>query len=207
MVNITRERAQEIISLYNLKDSDGHRKKSDLFNWCEEYKTFISSCVSACVSYEVEYILKKSYEDNEAPLSYEDLDLFDIDKAKESVLYKFDEMTAEEANNFIDKTNEEYKRRICHKGDVEVFLNSLSQDELKKFCDNSGIDRSETDGEVYEWWIIQDPLKYRLEQQGEIFLNGACCTFWGRCTTGQSISLDSCCMNAFINLLKDIVQR
>ena len=73
---------------------------------------------------------------------------------------------------------------------------------LKELCDNLSVEEAQT--EVYEWWIISDPLKYRLEQQGEIFLKGACCDFWGRCATGQSISLDGSCINAFIDLLKDI---
>lgn len=124
------ERAKEIIKLY---DSG----KKDLFNWCDEYNEFVHDCVLYCVSSEWDYMLKKSYEDSESPVNYED------------------------------------------------FPSGEEGEEI----------------EVYEWWLISDPLKYRLEKQGEIFLNGA----WGRCCTGQSITLDYGVMIAFLDILKDRV--
>ena len=105
---ITKERIQEILSKYKTDDA--------LFNWCEEYKSFISDCIGGCVSSEVEYILKKSYEEQDTPLSYEDLDLFDIDKAKESILYLFDDKSEEEQKAFIKEINEEHNRKIKNKG-------------------------------------------------------------------------------------------
>jgi hypothetical protein len=203
-MQISKEKAQEILKKYSETDKQGYKPNTDLFNWCEEYKDFINNCVSGCISMEVEYILKKSYEDSEAPLSYEDLDLFDIDKAREHLLYKFDENQEEYIKIANDPDN--FNRRVKNKSDFEVFLNSLSKDELKDLFGDLNEDTAEAEAEVYEWWIIQDPLKYRLEQEGEIFLKGGCVDIWGRCTSGQSISLDSCCINAFINLLKDIVR-
>ena len=38
-MNITKEKANEILKKYNSKDEDNH----DLFNWSDEYKDFISS--------------------------------------------------------------------------------------------------------------------------------------------------------------------
>lgn|SRR3990167_2562639 len=194
-MQITKEKAQEILKRYN-------NGEHELFNFCEEYKDFISNCVHSCVSPEVDYILKKSYEDNETPLSYEDLDLFDKDKAIEHLSYKFDESEQE----FIEYSNnpETFNRKVKNRSDFEVFLNSLSKDELKTMFEELNLDTYEAHTEVYEWWVISDPLKYRLEQQGEIFLKGGCCDFWGRTCSGQSIALDSVCINAFIDLLKDI---
>lgn len=191
---VTKERATEILKIYN----DG---KKDLFNWCEEYKEFINNSVHACVSYEIDYILKKSFEDNDTPLSYDEIDLFDSDKAKDIILYKYDE--SEE--DFINYSNDEntFNRKVKNKDDFEVFLNSLNDDELKELMNNFNIDEYECQIEIYEWWIISDPLKYRLEQKGEIILNDK---FWGRCTTGQSISLDYCCITAFIDLLEDRIR-
>jgi len=193
---ITKEKAAEILNLY-------HSGKHDLFNFCEEYKNFISSCVHGCVSMEVEYMLKKSYEDKDTPLSYEDLDLFDKDKAIEHLTYKFKE-SEEEFKEYANNPDT-FNRRVKNKGDFEVFLNSLSKEELKEMFNNLNLDEYDSHAEVYEWWVISDPLKYRLEQQGEIFLKGGCVEFWGRCTSGQSISLDSCCIDAFIEMLKDKV--
>ena len=191
MVQIVKERREEIIKLYE-------SGKKDLFNWCEEYKTFISECVLYCVSSEWDYMLKKSYDDNESPVNYEDLDLFDIERAKEHLLYNY-ENNEEEYTNYAND-EETFNRKVKNKGDFEVFLNSLSKEELKIMFDDLSEDISNAQGEVFEWWLISDPLNYRLEKQEEIFLNGA----WGRQSTGQSISLDSNVIKAFIDWLKDI---
>lgn len=191
MVQIAKERRAEIIKLFE-------SGKRDLFNWCEEYKQFVGECVLYCVSYEWEYMLKKSHEENDSPINYEDLDLFDIDRAKEHLLYNFD--TNEEEYTEYSNNKETFNRKVKNKGDFEVFLNSLSKEELKKMFEDLDEDLNNANGEVFEWWLIADPLKYQLEQQEEIFLNGA----WGRQTTGQHISLDYCIIKAFIQYLKDI---
>ena len=169
--NLTKERAKEILDLYH------NKKKNDLFNWCNEYKQFISECVSCCVSSEWDYMLKQSYEDSESPVSYEDLDeqkykQITEEDIKEQLSYM--DLTEEEINEAIEEENGKYQE---------------AQDQILENI------------EIYEWWIIQDPLKYRLEKQGEIFLNDA----WGRQATGQSISLDYCCIKAFLSLLEDLI--
>lgn len=194
MINISRETAEKILKTYK----DG---KHDLFNWCNEYNQFVSECVMQCVSYEWDYMLKKSYEDSDSPVNYEDLDLFDIDRARDHLLYEYDN----EEDSFKEYANnpETFNRKVMNKGDFEVFLNSLSKEELQQMFQDLEIDSSNAEGEVYEWWLISDPLKYRLEQQGEIFLNGA----WGRQGTGQSITLDYTVMKCFIDFLNDMVKK
>lgn len=192
---ISLDRAKQILKGYNGEDEtikDGHA----LFNWCEEYKDFINDCVGGCVSQIVEYCLKKSYEDRESPLSYEDIDFFDVDKARENALYKF-ETNAEEMTEYAND-EDTFNRRVKNASDFEVFLNSLNKDELKDLCDKFEIE--DNDAEIFEYWVISEPLLYRLEQQGEIIIDG---NIWGRQTTGQSISLDNCCIKAFISLLED----
>jgi len=190
MINITKERKEEILKLY--------KEKKDLFNWCEEYKQFVNECVCMCVSSEWDYIIRKSYEDNDAPFSYEDVDTFDEDRAIENLLYKFDE----DKDECIELANDPdtYNRRVKTKGDFEVFLKSLEKDELKSVHEELGYDTCDAESEIYEWWIITDPLSYRLEQQGETILNGA----WGRRSTGQHISLDYECIKAFLSYLEDL---
>jgi hypothetical protein len=202
--NISDARAKQIIKKYETDEykNTGVSGGKYLFNWCEEYKQFINDCVCYCVTSEIDYILKKSWEDSDAPLSYEDLDLFDIDTAREQALYLYDEN--EEEYKEYSNDPDTFNRKVKNKGDFEVFLNSLDKEELKELCENFNIDRDTTDAEIYEWWIISDPLKYRLEQEGEIFLNKE---YWGRQTTGQGISQDSCCLDSFINLLKDKVRN
>jgi hypothetical protein len=45
--------------------------------------------------------------------------------------------------------------------------------------------------EVYEHWIVSPWLAAQLEENGEAVGEFAGLTIWGRCTTGQSISMDS----------------
>lgn len=44
--------------------------------------------------------------------------------------------------------------------------------------------------EVYEWWEVGGWLAERLEEAGEVVLRNGYGDWWGRCTTGQSVSLD-----------------
>lgn len=183
-MNITKQRMQEILKRYEGGDHD-------LFNWCEEYKDFVNSCTHGNVNAEIDYILKKSYEDSEAPLSYEDIP------------EQLDE------DGFIDwvckEKPEEVKEWLRDHGFNEnEALKSLDKDDLISIAQDLDEDGEYLkQGEVYEWHVISDPLLYRLEKQGEIILNGI---FWGRQTTGQSIQLDACVIDAFIAILEDNIQ-
>lgn len=192
MVDITKQQKEEILEIY--------KEKTDLFNWCEEYKQFISECVHCCVSSEWDYILKKSVEDGDAPFSYDELDLFDPDEAIEILVNDFDDEDKKEDFIALSNDPDTFNRRVKTRGDFEVFLNDLEKDEIKEVFENLGYDSYDVEAEVYEWWIISDPLAYRLEQQGQIMLNGA----WGRQCTGQHISLDYSCIKAFLDYIKDL---
>lgn len=50
-------------------------------------------------------------------------------------------------------------------------------------------DQSEA-AEVYEWWEVGDWLAERLEREGEVVLRNGYGDWWGRCCTGQSVTLD-----------------
>jgi hypothetical protein len=58
----------------------------------------------------------------------------------------------------------------------------------QKVCDDNRLDPEQR--EAYEHWIVSGWLAHRLADKGE--LTGEVCglTIWGRCTTGQSISID-----------------
>jgi hypothetical protein len=45
--------------------------------------------------------------------------------------------------------------------------------------------------EIFEWWTIGEWMKDQLLEQGEPILENDYGTWWGRCTTGQSISIDN----------------
>jgi len=44
--------------------------------------------------------------------------------------------------------------------------------------------------EVFEWWVVSSWLLEKLKEQGEPILDNDFGEWWGRCTTGQAISLD-----------------
>lgn len=153
---------------------DKSKTDKDLFNWCEEYKEWINKEVLYCVSVEWDYMLKKSYEDSESPVNYEDLEINPSEEdIKERMKY----------NAGDDYTNEEIEEEFENESGLYETAKQELQDET----------------EVYEWWLVNDSLSYRLKQLGEIFLNGA----WGRQTTGQSISLDHVCIKSFLDMLED----
>lgn len=188
MDRLTNKRIKTILRKY--------KKSGDLFNWCEEYKEWAHSGVHYCVTVEWEYILKKSYEDREAPFGYEDLDLFDVDKARECLEYEYEDKEDEFKEYANDKAT--FNRRVKTKGDFRVFLNSLDKDELREMFEVFRLDDADAHAEVYEWWIVTDPVKYELENQDEIMLNGA----WGRQTSGQGYDMDYCMQQGFINRIK-----
>jgi hypothetical protein len=57
-------------------------------------------------------------------------------------------------------------------------------------CEENRIERSEYDHEVYEHWIVTGHLGRKLKEQGEHVVEFCNMTIWGRCCTGQAISMD-----------------
>lgn len=66
-------------------------------------------------------------------------------------------------------------------------LDSLA-DGYKDFVEKRNLDYDYD--EVYEHWICTDWLAARLAEKGEITGEVSGLTIWGRCTTGQAISMD-----------------
>lgn len=63
-----------------------------------------------------------------------------------------------------------------------------TEEEFREVCDEYGLDPDEL--EVYEHWIVSDWLQRKLAERGEVTGDFAGLSIWGRCTTGQSISMD-----------------
>lgn len=199
-------------------------RKEQLLKWgfdelqsTEEYKHFVSEFVtnkSLLMNSEVRYILKKSIEDSDAPFSYDDLDLnvYDLERAKEDIIEEINQSLTNEELNDLDKTKDELIKE----------LNDLCEDidEYEDFTTNNLIsfDRYsyEEQAEVYQWFIMDDRLLQQLEQRNEIVLND---TYWGRQCSGQAIDLDGVIIDIFkewyltmhwieskFNLLKEVTK-
>ena len=200
MLNINKEKAKEILNKYETNRA--------LFNWCDEYKQWCSENIYFGCDSEISYILNKSYDDDETPFSYDDIDLFDIDKARERILNIFDDLSIdEEIKDFYDEINfKEYDinelNSLSNYESLKQYLNSLSKGEIKDICRELEIDLSECEAEVLQWVAISSTLSYWLEKQGEIILDT---NYWGRQTLGQAYKMDYCIMRAFISILNNIV--
>lgn len=57
--------------------------------------------------------------------------------------------------------------------------------------------------EVLEWWLVTPWLAEKLGEAGEVVLEGLELSYWGRCTSGQSMLLDGTFQRVAKTLLRD----
>lgn len=136
----------------------------------------------------VEYILKKSIEDGEAPFSYDDIDLFyfDIEEAKDYL----------KQLNPIDHPDldlEEYNKLKQYLFECDLTIDEMEKEdfEMLDFIDLSDYERQ---AEIYQWFMMDERLLTQLEDRGEIVLDGS---FWGRQSFGQAIEMDGVIIQIF----------
>jgi DNA repair exonuclease SbcCD ATPase subunit len=137
---------------------------------------FVEREIYACVSGMVEYIIKKGFEDREAPFTYEDIENLYADNSD-----KIEELKAQ---------IEELENELLENENMD---NSLIADRKKQISNlESEIEdlerEQEEPKEVYEWWMCSSWLIGKLAEKGYPVLKNE--NIWGRCTTGQAILLD-----------------
>ena len=71
-----------------------------------------------------------------------------------------------------------------------VATHITDDDERRELCERHNVDLHEYDREVYEHWAVDTWFGRHLQARGECVFEFGGMTIWGRCTTGQSISLD-----------------
>lgn len=151
-------------------------------------RRFVQREVYACVTSMVEYILKKSFEDSEAPFSWNDVENYYRDYSEEisSLKEKLDELNIEldELEGALESeeiSEEEYEER---KEELEEKIN-----EIENEIEDLEAKQEETP-EIYEWWIVSYWLGKKLKEYGEVVIYDGLDYIWGRQTTGQAIYLD-----------------
>jgi len=130
---------------------------------------FVSREVYTCFSYEMEAVLRASQEqvNSDYPLPTYD----DINNVFEYICPECG-CTMEE----ITEENEgAYKCTSCN---CEV--DSTQAQDLES-----------QPQEIFEWWIVSEHLYNKLKEKGCPVLEWGNNYYWGRCTTGQAILLDS----------------
>lgn len=101
--------------------------------------------------------------------------------------YLVDEMLKKEIFSYDDIENlttqfEGNKEGTCSECEENAELNQSA------VCE----DCFEPEGqEIYEWWIVDRGLAYRLAERGEPILKNEYGVWWGRTCTGQAISIDN----------------
>jgi len=85
----------------------------------------------------------------------------------------------------------------------DAYMDSVMELECR-YNDNFYNDGGELEvSEVFEYWIVVDWFAEELQKRGEVIdMDFYGLTIWGRCTTGQSISMDWVVQD----ILKDIVE-
>lgn len=180
-------------------------------SWSAKNQRIIDELVNrevyCCMTTEMEYMLsKKTFDfDDDNPFDDDDIMALDVhhcpkcgdDECFETVL--IDDLSKEELhteeNTYIcpecglEYTEFEEAQECCGR-DVEVHRCScgtiLNEDEYQDTLSSA---------EVYEWWAVSKWFGEKLKEQGCVVIDSWGKSYWGRCTTGQSISLDGCVVN------------
>ena len=168
---------------------------------------FIDCHPTRLMNVEVEYILSKSFEDSEAPFSYDDITNHDYYGSVEVNGY-WEEFTEEERDDkkeFFEYLLGKWESHRDHIEELQTEVEDSDSEEYENLekryekadskCDDlqEVIDTLENmdfdqQPEIFQWFMVSDWLASKLEEYGECVLTGE---YWGRQCCGQSITLDN----------------
>lgn len=162
-------------------------------------RKLVSNEVYACVSGMVEYIIKKSWEDKDAPFTWDDftnVTTFRSEEFKDAVIDEINDMDAEELSecDIIEWLRNESVIGVDEtppKTEIIQHIKELDDEECRSLCNaiDYELDEYEENAEPYEYWIVSSWLIDKLKDHGEMVMEGE--NIWARQTTGQAILLDS----------------
>lgn len=134
----------------------------------------------------IEYILSCNDYEN-APFTYDDIENMYVDNSEEIEVI---ENKIELIEEFIDNTEQDYIDSVCKKLDKkhENAQNKLEQLEQEK---SDLEDEQDEPQEVMQWFKVSGWLFRQLQERGAVVLESPCSYYWGRCSFGQSVTLDS----------------
>lgn len=146
----------------------------------EKCREFVSQNVNCCVSSIVDYVLKKSIENSDAPFTYDDIE--NLERVNYDDIRECLEKNKEIGIMAWLKNNKD--------AESQYQFESISDELLTDYCSEAGIDIEDFQEpqEIYEWWIVSDWLIEKLKAKGEPVLVDEC--IWGRTATGQAILMD-----------------
>jgi hypothetical protein len=150
---------------------------------------------------------RPNYEEAARQFIMDDADLDDLESIADEVGYWSDVL--EEAAPGVHEVDHDY---WCYTGCLDTFSDeddaqeaaiesalplirekvwaiTTTQDEFQKIVQDHNLDYDYD--EVYEHWAVTSWLKKKLAERGEVVGDLAGFDIWGRCCTGQSMTLDS----------------
>lgn len=95
---------------------------------------------------------------------------------------------AEQCQEYLDERGVEYSKRLGVKKLVALALDAADDQGWDEFCADKRLDPHEN--EAFEHWIVTGWFARKLGDHGEIVGELFGMDIWGRCTSGQSISVD-----------------
>ena len=161
----------------------------------EDFKSWIDKNILYNMYQEVEYILKTSYENDEAPFSWDDVTntlSYNIDEAKTNL--------EDEIIEDIDRTEEEKKQ-------LNKDLQSLDDiNDIENFATDNKLSFDmysyEQQDDIYQWFLVSSWLCRWFNDNKIPVIDDY--NYWGRQTCGQSVSLDWDVQQAFLSYI-DVV--
>ena len=167
--------------------------------------------VYCCMTSEVEYMLSKVYDyDDDNPFDEDDLEVTFVPYCS-----KCGSTYGMERKETIDLMDEELERDEGWETGQDGYLCPIcggwfeTVQEAKECCGldsevykcnecgtvHNVDDVDNKQEEIYEWWAVSKWFGEKLQQQGCAVIESYSKSYWGRTTTGQCISLDSCVVN------------
>lgn len=179
--------------------------------------------IYCCMTCEMEYMLSKvfCYED-ENPFDERDYYNIMVPYCPEcGSSYGFEKLTVSdlkdenfaseiELNDETDELEDGYLCPVCGcwNKTINKARKCCGEDEIvyrcmdcEKVISEDEHDRLDTKPEeIYEWWAVSCWFGEKLKEQGCVVIESWGKSYWGRCATGQAISLDGCIVNIAKNM-------
>lgn len=171
--------------------------------------------VFCCMTSEMEYMLSKVTDDTydnkvDNPFDESDLEHLYVHRCPDCGLYEdFESVELSDiSDNELETDDHTYECPICG-------MEYTTAQEAKECCgENTEVyrcscgkilsddeyDDSLCPAEIYEWWAVSHWFGEKLREQGQVVIESWGKSYWGRCTTGQSISLDDCILKVAENM-------
>lgn len=212
---------------------NGYKKDYDLLTPEEQnalsrkFKAFVNDNIISSMNEEVEYILNKSHEDNNAPFTWEDVEnqiSFNYEKAIDDILRAFEDVPyynidddtlykdieeddQENINEFLDMVGiDDEDLKECSFGflydKIKDKLEELDEDDIKELVQDNynilGLDESDYDEHQEVYqWFLVS--SWLCDELNEAGeVVISSHNYWGRGTYGQSIELDGVMHDIFL---------